>query len=259
MIEKKSLHCPNCGASVSPDCVCCTYCGSTLTIAACPSCFGSVFKGMKHCPHCGEGIDRRIVDGGKPLDCPKCAIPLQHVMVGDVPLCECGTCGGLWLDSVTLERLCEGKEDQEKVLAYDSGYDANTQSTNEDNSNEPLKGGDKKVPWRYVPCPECGELMLRKNFLGCSGIIVDWCKAHGTWFDHRELQGIVEFIRGGGMVKVRDKELSKLKEEQDRLKEMKFQQELDSFRNLQMDTGEKEKETDIFVDLLGVFMKFLKS
>ena len=48
--------------------------------------------------------------------------------------------------------------------------------------------------------------MNRINFAHCSGVIVDICKGHGTWFDRDELREIVEFIRGGGMERSRQKE-----------------------------------------------------
>ena len=46
----------------------------------------------------------------------------------------------------------------------------------------------------------------RINFAKCSGVIVDVCKGHGTWFDRDELTRIVEFIRGGGLDAARAKE-----------------------------------------------------
>jgi len=65
----------------------------------------------------------------------------------------------------------------------------------------------------YVPCPQCGQLMNRLNFARCSGVIVDVCKGHGTWFDRDELRQIVEFIRAGGLEASRTRELTKIEEE----------------------------------------------
>jgi len=48
--------------------------------------------------------------------------------------------------------------------------------------------------------------MNRMNFARCSGVIVDVCRGHGTWFDASELRGIVEFIRAGGLELSRQKE-----------------------------------------------------
>lgn len=55
--------------------------------------------------------------------------------------------------------------------------------------------------------------MNRINFARCSGVVVDICKGHGTWFDREELSRIVEFIRGGGLDAARAKEKAALEEE----------------------------------------------
>ena len=72
---------------------------------------------------------------------------------------------------------------------------------------------------KYVPCPECSQLMNRINFARCSGVIVDICKQHGTWFDRDELSRIVEFIRGGGLNASRAKEKMEIAEERERLRQ----------------------------------------
>lgn len=50
----------------------------------------------------------------------------------------------------------------------------------------------------YLSCPTCGGSMVRKNFEKVSGIIVDTCPRHGTWFDANELQGVLRFLEAGG-------------------------------------------------------------
>ena len=50
----------------------------------------------------------------------------------------------------------------------------------------------------YLPCPFCRELMIRRNFGRTSGIIVDVCSIHGTWFDAGELPRILTFVNHGG-------------------------------------------------------------
>lgn len=61
--------------------------------------------------------------------------------------------------------------------------------------------------------------MNRINFARCSGVVVDVCKHHGTWFDRDELSAIVEFIRGGGMNSARAKERIEIAEERERLRQ----------------------------------------
>jgi Zn-finger nucleic acid-binding protein len=73
---------------------------------------------------------------------------------------------------------------------------------------------------RYVPCPDCGKLMNRVNFGRRSGIVVDACAQHGTWFDADELRRVVEFVRDGGLERARAQERMQLEEER-RLREVK--------------------------------------
>ena len=40
--------------------------------------------------------------------------------------------------------------------------------------------------------------MNRVNFAHCSGVVIDICKGHGTWFDRDELSKIVDFIPPAG-------------------------------------------------------------
>ena len=84
----------------------------------------------------------------------------------------------------------------------------------------PSDEAQSRKPQRaYIPCPDCGKLMNRRNFAGCSGIVVDWCKDHGIWFDRNELKQAVQFIRGGGLRKSREVEKAKLLEQKLHLKE----------------------------------------
>jgi len=52
---------------------------------------------------------------------------------------------------------------------------------------------------RYAWCPACGQGMARMTFGQRSGVIVDVCRAHGTWFDAGELDAVMAFVRGGGL------------------------------------------------------------
>ena len=61
--------------------------------------------------------------------------------------------------------------------------------------------------------------MNRINFARCSGVVVDICKRHGSWFDRDELSSIIEFIRGGGMNSARAKERIEIAEERERLRQ----------------------------------------
>jgi Zn-finger nucleic acid-binding protein len=55
---------------------------------------------------------------------------------------------------------------------------------------------------RYLQCPVCDRLMKRTIFGRRSGIVVDACDAHGTWFDGEEVGDAARFLERGGIVDV---------------------------------------------------------
>ena len=206
-LPRKSMQCPNCGAPVAEDQTQCKYCHSVLTITACPSCFNAVFKGMRFCPACGAAISRSEDRNDLQLMCPRCDQILTAADIAGTRIRECGSCGGIWLDTETFQKICSEREQQEKALVYPS----------------PASAAEPLTPEKYyIPCPECGVLMNRKNFAACSGVVLDVCKSHGIWFDRLELQRIVTFIQDGGLHKAREIELDNLKAEQDRLRAMQY-------------------------------------
>jgi Zn-finger nucleic acid-binding protein len=69
---------------------------------------------------------------------------------------------------------------------------------------------------KYIPCPLCHTSMNRVNFGKVSGVIVDVCRNHGTWFDGGELTRVVAFAASGGLAKTRAREQQ---EEQERARQ----------------------------------------
>ncbi|HSH16363.1 MAG TPA: hypothetical protein VLD18_10040 [Verrucomicrobiae bacterium] len=65
--------------------------------------------------------------------------------------------------------------------------------------------------------------MHRLNFAQCSGVIVDVCRPHGTWFDLNELHRIVQFIRSGGLTRSRKREIDRLAVERRRARDAQIQ------------------------------------
>lgn len=59
------------------------------------------------------------------------------------------------------------------------------------------------------------------NFARCSGVVVDVCRNHGTWFDRNELHRIVLFIRNGGLDLSRDRQKLDLESERRRIEAMR--------------------------------------
>jgi Zn-finger nucleic acid-binding protein len=206
-MHPETLHCPNCGAASSTEAPLCAFCESRLATVACPSCFGMMFIGSKHCPRCGAAAVAPESANVEARPCPRCRMEMNSIVIGATPLSECSRCEGLWVDVRSFEKICADREQQSAVLGT-----ATPAST--------VDGNISKV--KYVPCPECSQLMNRMNFARCSGVIVDICKNHGTWFDRDELSRIIEFIRGGGLNASRAKEKLAIAEEREQLRQEKL-------------------------------------
>jgi Zn-finger nucleic acid-binding protein len=198
-MEARTLNCPMCGAAARSNASRCEHCGSRLAVVSCPSCFGMMFQGQKFCPNCGVPAQRAEFEPSRRYPCPRCKNALHQIELGGTPLLECAKCDGLWIDNTTFEEICRTREQQAVYLKLPSLQDP--------------AAGNQVDPVRYLKCPQCATLMNRVNFAGCSGVIVDVCRTHGTWFDHVELRRIIDFIRGGGMDKARSQEMRRLAQE----------------------------------------------
>jgi Zn-finger nucleic acid-binding protein len=206
-MEARTLNCPMCGAATASQASKCAHCGARLATVACPSCFGMMFLGARFCPSCGAEANRKALPETPARLCPRCRTVMSPIVVGDTPLQECSRCEGLWVDKAAFERICTTQETHGAALGRASA----------------AKGlrPDAARDIRYVPCPECGKLMNRVNFANCSGVIIDACKNHGTWFDRDELARIVEFIRSGGLELARERRKEELAQEERRLQRMR--------------------------------------
>jgi Zn-finger nucleic acid-binding protein len=204
-MQAETLNCPNCGAGTSSEAPQCQFCGSRLATIACASCFGMMFIGSKHCQRCGAPAAVRETVGDSTYKCPRCSIEMQPLQLDSTTVQECERCHGLWLDVRSFKNICASREQQATVLG---GASPAPQSIAKDS-----------VAVKYVPCPQCAQLMNRINFARCSGVIVDVCKGHGTWFDREELSRIVEFIRDGGLEAARQREKAQIEEERRRLRD----------------------------------------
>jgi len=201
-----TLRCPSCGAPVAPETRACPYCETVLALVSCPSCFAAIFEGAKHCPSCGAEVSRALAGPRPARPCPECRRDLAAVKVGSVTLDECADCGGVFVDRPSFERICAEREQQAVVLG----------------ARFPAPAARPPRAERYWPCPACGRLMNRQNFARLSGVIVDVCRDHGVWFNHGELQAIVEFVRAGGLERAREREKADLEEERLRLHEEQY-------------------------------------
>jgi Zn-finger nucleic acid-binding protein len=202
--QAEMLRCPGCGAPSSADVVSCAYCKAVLAVVACPACFGRVFAGSKHCQHCGAEIlaaAQGDPEGASHHKCPRCSAELIGHLLGETLLDECNGCGGVWIQAAAFDKLIKSRDEQATVLSGSGPYlELEAYSS---------RAGALETP-RYLPCPECAQLMNRKNFANSSGVIVDVCKPHGVWFDRDELGRIIQFVMKGGLDESRRRELERL-------------------------------------------------
>ncbi len=201
-MQPEALNCPNCGAAVSSDKTQCEFCRSRLKTIGCSSCLGLMFLGSKFCGHCGaRAVTAEVIADENPGECPRCKLKLRSIKIDVVNIRECGKCGGFWTGVETFENICADQEQQSAVLTF-VGSKAENRIT--------------RSVINYVPCPDCKQLMNRSNFARSSGVIIDLCKQHGVWFDADELPKIIDFINGGGLARVREKEKIAISDERSR-------------------------------------------
>jgi Zn-finger nucleic acid-binding protein len=149
------------------------------------------------CPSCGavQGATEPAL-GETELACPGCSAnlsvwPLDSRLIGseryrgtDPKIHGCPTCGGAWVDRRTLTTIV---------------HEAQAQASNLDLRAVPRKTMAMADVVVYRPCPLCDERMHRRNFGRYSGIVIDDCAGCGTYFDAGELEGVVAFVRAGGL------------------------------------------------------------
>ncbi len=194
-----SIACPGCGAGVASTSQVCTYCDRPLQVRACPRCFGALFDGVKFCGHCGADATapaRALANGkARPRDCPRCPSGprLESQLVCEVALDACPECEGVFVDNDLLERLLVERRHaprQDEAAGQDRARRGRAWVG---------AGAEGRGRSFYIRCPDCGGNMLRRNFGRTSGVVVDICEGHGTWFDADELEAVIEFVQAGGL------------------------------------------------------------
>lgn len=199
------MQCPNCGAPASPDATRCGYCRARLATIACPSCLGPVFTGTAYCPRCGTPASRAPADAA-PRVCPRCRERMSPITVGEVTVHDCGRCDGVWVDPATFERLCSQRE--HATL----GALATRRPPREAPDGVRHASTSRPERVRYRKCPDCQRFMNRVNFARGSGIVLDVCREHGTFFDPGELRRLMDFIGQGGLARAREAQIAALDE-----------------------------------------------
>lgn len=192
-MDAGSLNCPHCGAAVPADSTECAFCHARLATVGCPKCYAVVFVGSKHCPRCGTDVGQPTDRDAVALTCPRKCGAMRPVRFGGADMYVCDVCNGLWVDTETVQRLVAERLKPSPMMATGIAT--------------PPPARVKLEAVRYAPCPICERLMNRVNFAHASGVIVDVCTDHGTWFDADELRRVLEFIGAGGLEAARAREL----------------------------------------------------
>jgi Zn-finger nucleic acid-binding protein len=202
--EAPVVRCASCGAPRAAGAVDCTFCAAPFTLGEgarntiCPVCASRIGDHQQFCHSCGSRIAPEAVVGGRTdFACPTCKPerPLSSRRIPDaataLAMLECGSCAGIWLGHTTFESLQQRA--RREVVAESLARPAAPVRTATAGASQTV------APVAYRPCPVCQKLMIRRNFAGSSGIVIDVCGADGLWFDAAELDAVLAWIRAGGL------------------------------------------------------------
>ena len=198
------LHCSSCGAPIRQSATNCDHCRAEITLEQrdldrlCDGCGARMSSRARFCMKCGRASDLQVVTPlPKSTACPRCRGELRARDLGrdegGVGVVECAKCAGLWLSATVLDHLCSRAESSTVASRH-------------------LQLGSipqqvlRIQPVVYLPCPGCDDRMVRRNFGGTSGVIVDLCRHHGVWLDPTELEKVLAFVSAGGLDREKERQ-----------------------------------------------------
>jgi Zn-finger nucleic acid-binding protein len=165
---RRTLRCPHCGAPLPPESlqrtVTCAFC---LTVSTPAEVAASAPGGRV----AGESI------AASAATCPRCGLPLFEGNANEIAMLGCGRCGGIWLDNTSAQRVVQTFD--RAVVAL-----ADQVSTRAAFSVDLASA---------IACPTCRGPLARTRSPQ-SGIWIDVCGEHGTWFDRYELGVVFEAL-----------------------------------------------------------------
>lgn len=181
--EARVYRCPSCGGPTSEAERRCEYCRAPVATLRCVKCLHMNVSESRHCAACGHDLLAPApLSATSAWPCPDCKLTLDAIAFENGTLLDCPGCGGQFADHQLLRALLERRDTIAGALPRHS------------RPHDPLK---QRVVYR--PCPGCQALMNRRNFGKTSGIIVDICSRHGTWFDRGELPAVLNYVEEGGL------------------------------------------------------------
>ncbi len=173
-------NCKNCGAVLTGTLLVCEYCQTRQDVD-----LSVVHRFTVEAPR----SDRF---------CPRCYIPLQTVdlrLEKKFLIERCERCLGLFFDLGELEAFL--------VQVVTNVHAVDPQRLNEVQNVKRRH----EYPVTYIDCPVCRRLMNRVNIGSRSGVIADQCRDHGLWLDGGELRQVMEWMKAGGSLVQKEKEL----------------------------------------------------
>lgn len=180
----RMAHCFSCGGPIADGANLCSYCGGSVSLAmrgsgnTCPECYVRLARDASFCGGCGVQINvTSVVKALTSTRCPRCKGELALCEGEGARLTECLACGGLWLDEAFFETLVKQRRAQGTAVGSGALF-----------ARPGVARSAPEIEIKYVPCPNCSELMQRRMFGQGSGVVLDWCRGHGVWFDALELE-----------------------------------------------------------------------
>jgi Zn-finger nucleic acid-binding protein len=149
-----------------------------------------------------DGLDARVLHAGAGATCPGCGTTMDLVALGarETEVDVCPACAGVWLDAREIGELIERPLIMRPELRE---IGRNVRAT--------MKHVPDAVVYRR--CARCSEFMTRVNFATVSGVVVDECRAHGTWLDRGELERIRQFVSIGGLELSESRERDRIRQD----------------------------------------------
>jgi Zn-finger nucleic acid-binding protein len=202
--DSRVVRCSACGAARQEEARACAHCGGDFTLherdlhTVCPQCLTRVSDRAKYCHSCGSPLcPEEKIGASTSLLCPACRddshLHSRSLGTENVSVLECDACTGLWIGNDAFRHLARQAHRTQQALA---GTNGGARRRDAQEKPPPLRAG-------YRPCPRCKELMNRRTYgrrrdAKSSGVIIDYCRLHGAWFDGGELADVLEWLREGG-------------------------------------------------------------
>lgn len=178
------FQCPGCKTPLALGVDPCTGCGAPIAWSYCGACLSANPPGATRCHSCGRSLHAGPATLPARFPCPRCESAMTQGEIHGLHAHVCGGCRGTFVDAENLRKLEELEAPSASVAIAPGRLP---------------KQARHAPPVVYIRCPGCAEVMNRVQFGRFSGIVVDVCREHGTFFDADEVERARAFIAGGGL------------------------------------------------------------